>query len=228
MMTPDHGVAAVLYGPSRAYAKVAAGVPVELVEKTDFPFGDTVQITVNPESSVAFPLLFRVPKWTQRATATVNGKPVPVKPDAEGFSRIDRTWKAGDQVSLTFPMRVTVTQRETTDGSPFASVSYGPLLMALDIPVKDGDPNATAPDARYAFAIPAAAKPAATHRPLVRPWNWKTSPSPVNVTISAVPTEFEPNTDIPRKAIATGAPEEIRLVPFGSTYFRISMFPVVP
>ena len=63
MATRDNGLAATCYGPCKVSALVADRVPVQLVCKTDYPFNETIEITVKPEREAKFPLLFRIPGW---------------------------------------------------------------------------------------------------------------------------------------------------------------------
>ena len=50
------------------------GVPVTVAVDTDYPFRETLAITVRPERSAAFPLVLRVPAWAEGATVRVGGR----------------------------------------------------------------------------------------------------------------------------------------------------------
>ncbi len=63
MATRDNGLAAVCYGPCKVSALVADHVPVELVCKTNYPFNETIEITVKPAREATFPLMLRIPGW---------------------------------------------------------------------------------------------------------------------------------------------------------------------
>ena len=126
--TADGGVAAIAYGPSRVDTTVSSGVAVEVVQETDYPFGDTVTLHVNPAEAATFPVVVRVPGWCEDATATVNGEPVDGM-KAGTFVRIDREWQPGDTVHLTFPMKV----RTSTWINGSVGVERGPLTFGLDI-----------------------------------------------------------------------------------------------
>ena len=55
------------------------------------------------------------------------------------YIRIERTWRAGDVVELTLPMKVTVRVWEKNKNS--VSVNYGPLTFSLkidDYPTSEG------------------------------------------------------------------------------------------
>jgi uncharacterized protein len=55
MRTPDHGLAAVAYAPSEVRF-TAHGVPVRVRLETDYPFRDTLELTVTVDKPVRFPL----------------------------------------------------------------------------------------------------------------------------------------------------------------------------
>jgi uncharacterized protein len=72
--TADGGLAALVYGPSEVNWTVAGGMPVRILEETDYPFEETVRFRIQPEEPVAFPLRLRVPGWARSATARLNGE----------------------------------------------------------------------------------------------------------------------------------------------------------
>ncbi|HLY59823.1 MAG TPA: beta-L-arabinofuranosidase domain-containing protein [Terriglobia bacterium] len=128
MATPDHGLVAVTYGPSQVTSQVRSGVRVTIEEETAYPFKGEIQLTVNPITSVDFPLLLRIPAWADGAKITVNGKSAErVRPGQ--FHRIERTWKKGDKVVVTLPMRV----RASTAFNNSVVVERGPLVFSLMI-----------------------------------------------------------------------------------------------
>jgi DUF1680 family protein len=51
---------------------VLRGMQVHIVEETDYPFRDTICLTVNPASELSFPLQLRIPAWAAGATLRVN------------------------------------------------------------------------------------------------------------------------------------------------------------
>ncbi|MBZ5514680.1 MAG: glycoside hydrolase family 127 protein, partial [Acidobacteriia bacterium] len=126
MATHDGGLAAVAYAPSQVSARVADGVDVAIVEDTDYPFRNTVRLTVYPTSPAKFPLVLRIPAWADGATIIAQGeKEADVKPNS--FHTISREWKSGDVVELVFPMNLNVTRwyRDSV------VVNRGPLVFSL-------------------------------------------------------------------------------------------------
>ena len=132
MATQDNGLAAVLYAPSSVTAKVGdAGNEVTVEQSTAYPFDGTINFKISAKTPTAFPLLFRTPGWAMTVDLAVNGEDVGVdfKPDA--YVRVERTWKDGDTVRLTFPMPIRV--RTWTENKNAVSVYKGPLAFSLKI-----------------------------------------------------------------------------------------------
>ena len=79
--------------PRRAFA--SRGVPVAVAVDTDYPFRETLAITVRPERAVRFPLVLRVPAWAEGATVSVG-----------------RRRRAADEGGLAPPARARVERRD--------------------------------------------------------------------------------------------------------------------
>jgi hypothetical protein len=250
MATSDQGLAATLYGPCTVSARAGPDTSVKLACQTEYPFRQTIRVTVTPERSVCFPLYFRIPGWCTKPQITVNGGRLETAADGKGFVRISRQWAKGDTIGLAFPMSVRVTRGFETEYPastrqyfgfkpdavfqrrrwPYQSISYGPLLFALAIP--DRDPNTPAPDARWQYAMDNEARRngddiAVERRPMPAAWNWPLD-APLALTVPARSFDWKP-TDaqaLPSAPVDGDKAETIRLVPYGCTKFRVSMFPV--
>lgn len=131
MATTDGGLATMLYAANETKAKVAGGKTVTLTEITDYPFDETVTLTVGIDSPAAFPLYLRIPAWAKGATVKVNGKKQAAADAAGRYVRINRTWKNGDKVQLTLPM--TLTADFWRQNKESVSLNYGPLTLSLKI-----------------------------------------------------------------------------------------------
>lgn len=252
MATQDNGLAATCYGPCKVTAMAADRVPVEITCRTDYPFNETIEMIVEPGKEAAFPISFRIPGWCDRPELNVNGSGVPSEPDAKGFVRVERVWRPGDAVRLRLPMTVVVATgrdinepgpysgehratvvkippEDAVDGAPYATVSYGPLLLALPIP-DTTDANTPDAAARWQFALDVQNPDIKVQRrAMPSRWNWPLA-SPLVLTANAVAINWSPNLQSPRlpdHPIARQATaQRISLVPYGCTKFRISMFPV--
>jgi hypothetical protein len=252
MATYDNGLAATCYGPCKVTALAANRVPVVITCKTDYPFNETIEISVEPAREAAFPLDFRIPGWCTAPVLGVNGSIVAIERNPRGFARVHRTWKPGDTVRLHLPMtaslrtgrdaapgapydgahratRVTIPEENSTRGVPYASVSYGPLLFALPIP-DTADANTPDPSARWRFALDVQ-EPNFTIERAAMPakWDWPLA-APLKLRANVVEVAWNPDPKAPRLPLLPAAKrrslERVTLIPYGSTKFRISMFPV--
>lgn len=127
MTTPDGGIAVAAYAPSRAEF-TSSGVKVSVSLDTDYPFRDTLALTIAPERAARFPLVLRVPGWAGGATVRVDSGPlVRMKPGT--LHRIEREWSGRSDVTIRFPMdaRVSVRYNEAV------AIERGPLVYALKI-----------------------------------------------------------------------------------------------
>ena len=204
----EGGLAATLYAPNTLETELD-GCAVRIETKTDYPFNETLAMTVSPAKPLAFPLRLRVPEWCANPRFAVNGTAQDLAVGADGFAVIDREWKAGDTVSLTFPMSPKVeTMRDFNDGGkPYCSLVYGPLLFAYGLPEKDE--NTPAPGARTDWRLDptrAAADAQVVRTPMPAKWDWPLA-APVRL-----------------KAKASDG-TTLELIPYGCAKLRISMFP---
>jgi uncharacterized protein len=234
MATRDGGLAATCYGPCKVSALAGEHVPVELICKTDYPFNETIEITVKPGKEAKFPLLLHVPGWCQQAAIAVNDAEVKATADAEGFVRVERTWKAGDKITLELAMSPVVATGKDANagGAPYATVSYGPLLFALAIP-DTTDANTPDPAAKWQYALDAVVnQPGAItfepRQPMPAKWDWPLD-CPLKLKANVVAFDWKPTLEkgLPAEpVVAQGKVESITLVPYGCTKLRVSMFPV--
>lgn len=132
--TNGNGLLAAMYAPSEVTAKVGKGVEVTITEETDYPFDDVVTLKISPKQAVAFPLSLRIPGWCKRASIELNGKRLSLAPKPGEIVLIERTWKSGDVVKVTFPMEVETKTWSQRPGT--LSVYRGPLAYSLKIDEK--------------------------------------------------------------------------------------------
>jgi uncharacterized protein len=133
------------------------GEPVEIVQKTDYPWSGKIGVTVSPKTAREFALRVRIPAWTRGKvlpsdlyryedatpaewTLSVNGKAVDAKL-IEGFAVLDRQWKPGDVVELDLPMsvrRVLANEQIEYDRGRVA-IERGPLVYCVEGADHDGN-----------------------------------------------------------------------------------------
>ena len=128
MASPDGGLVAAAWAPCRVEA-TTRGVPVRVDVETDYPFRNTIAVTVTPSGTVRFPLRLRVPAWATGAMVRIGtGPEEPMKPGT--LHLVDRQWPAGPTaLTLTFPMKPVATIRY----NEAVAIERGPLVYALRI-----------------------------------------------------------------------------------------------
>ncbi len=253
MKTPDDGIAAAAYAPSRA-TFTSRGVPVTVALDTDYPFRETLAITVAPERPVTFPLVLRVPAWAEGATVRIGSDAAePMK--AGSLHRIEREWSGRESLAIRFPMKPVVSVRY----NDAVALERGPLVYSLKIGEEWTRVNADKPHRELPhgdFEV----------RPAT-PWNYALVADPANPAATAV-FEERPVGDKPfspegagviahakgrklpnwklahgwagevsppdqawadRSRTVTAEPvEDLALIPYGCTNIRITEFPRTP
>ena len=254
MTAHDGSPVAMLYGPCTLKTTID-DVPVRIESVTGYPFEESITMKVRATREVEFPMGLRIPGWCKDPKIAVRGHAVAVAPDEHGFVWLNRKWGPNDTIRLSFPMKPdVVTGRETPipvitrtlDGSssyhtraltkrddvssPFAYVTYGPLLFAL--PLADKTPNEPVEGEKWNYAldlIPVEAqRRIEVHcHEMKRPWNWSLD-APIKLVVDArrfdwAPTMTQP---LPPEPVDGGDTTRITLVPYGCTKFHITLFPV--
>jgi DUF1680 family protein len=126
----NDGIAVNLYAASKAKIKMD-GYSVNLSQETDYPNSGHIVLKIDPSQPSTFALKFRIPKWCKGTQISVNGKLEPVKNVPDQFAVVERNWKAGDQVTLDFPMEWRLVKGTKRQAGRVA-VMRGPLLFCLN------------------------------------------------------------------------------------------------
>lgn len=129
LASPDNGLAIAMYGACTTKAKVGNGVDVTLVEETNYPFEESVSITVKTSGRVNFPLYLRIPAWCKNASVAINGVKEGISLIPGKYLYISRQWKDGDKVVLDLPMELSLDRWATNQNS--VSLNYGPMTFSL-------------------------------------------------------------------------------------------------
>ena len=241
MATPEGGLAAALYAPSKVTAEVAHGTgKVEIAEDTAYPFNGDVRFSLTASKPVRFPLVLRVPGWCGAPSVTVNGRSVAVPASGRGWLTINREWRAGDRPAIHFPMKIAVKRWAANRDS--ASVQRGPLTYSLKIgedwkayPTEGWPAYEVYPSSAWNYGLIVAggirvAKE--TDQIAGQPFAQAAAPIELKMKARRISAWRQESNglvgELPQSPAATDAPvEEITLIPMGCARLRISAFPVV-
>ena len=117
---------------------------ITLKQETGFPYTETSRITIlkapSPSGRAgggAFPLLVRYPGWVKpgQFSVTVNGQPVSIISGPSSYVAIDRQWKKGDVVDVTFPMHNSI--KYLPNEPQYVALMHGPILLGMKTGTED-------------------------------------------------------------------------------------------
>ena len=144
-LTADYGISAWmrdagnlyvnLYVPSTVKASFG-GHAVTVTQTGDYPAGDTSTLTLTLKAPARFGVKLRIPGWAGPGTRiSINGKPAATALTPGQFATVERTWRDGDTVAITFdmPLRLEPLNEAHPD---MVALMTGPVVL---FPVEDGN-----------------------------------------------------------------------------------------
>lgn len=130
-----------LYGGVTAKLALNGG-RLTYVEESDYPWGGTIRVRVEPEHPMHVVLKLRVPDWAEAGVRVeIGGAPVAVTVQ-RGYLTLDRTWAAGDTITLHLPMvpRRTFAHPAVSADAGRVALERGPLVYCAEGPDNPGGP----------------------------------------------------------------------------------------
>lgn len=106
----------------------------KLKQETSFPEQGNVTFTVLASPVSETGLHIRYPSWAADGVVLkINGRLVQVRQKPGSYIVLNRKWKVGDKVELTYPMKLHLVP--TNDNPNIAAISYGPIVLAGEMGV---------------------------------------------------------------------------------------------
>ena len=107
-----------------------------LKQETAFPYAESSKITITSGKG-EFPLLVRYPGWVKPGafSVKVNGKAVDIITGPSSYVTIDRQWKKGDVIEVSFPMHNSV--KYLPNVPQYIALMHGPILLGMKTGTED-------------------------------------------------------------------------------------------
>ena len=107
-----------------------------LRQETAFPYAETSRITITSGKG-EFPLLVRYPGWVKPSSfeVKVNGQPVQIITGPSSYITINRKWKKGDIIDITFPMHNSI--KYLPNEPQYIAMMHGPIMLAAKTGTED-------------------------------------------------------------------------------------------
>jgi DUF1680 family protein len=132
--TNERGVWVHLYHNADLTWHLPNGTGLKVQQLTEYPWKDTVDFTITPESAAEFSLFLRVPSWSARTSILVNGESAKVEAKAGEYVEVRRQWAPGDRVRLKLDVqpRLTTSNPLVRENVGRVAVERGPLVYCLE------------------------------------------------------------------------------------------------
>jgi uncharacterized protein len=131
--TSEDGIYVHLYDNSVLDWHLESGLPIQVQQKTNYPWDGDIQLTVKPSEPADFTVHLRIPGWARNVKVAVNGKPVEGVQPGE-YLAIHRRWSPGDVATLNLPMTAEVisSNPRVAENLGRVAVQRGPVVYCLE------------------------------------------------------------------------------------------------
>ena len=216
-----------------------SGCLVSIEVEADYPFRETVQITLECSAPLAFPLRLHIPSWTQGATIQIGNQREII--EESGWYCLQREWSGTEKLLLHFPMRLQVQTRYHKS----IALERGPLVYALRIDEEWKQVRGELPHAdwevypkgpwNYALEIdpmhPEHHCRLALHEVGTCPFSPEGAPISLHLRGKQVPIwrlEQHAAGQLPESPVHSDQLwEDLTLIPYGCTNLRVTEFPLL-
>ena len=137
-ITADYGISSYFHSPRGVYVNLYVPSQVTwrqgsarctLTQRTQYPITSETGMELQLDRAQQFTMMLRIPAWAGPKTrVSVNGRSVAEQPTPGKFFPVERTWKNGDRIEITFDM---TTRLEAVDPQHSNTVALltGPLTL---------------------------------------------------------------------------------------------------
>lgn len=126
----EDGIVLNFYLNGHLSAQTPSGKIAKFDIKSDYPYGNSVKITVNCEEEL-FDLALRIPEWSKNTEIKVNNEDIPAE---NGYKHIKKSWKTGDIVEIEFDSRIFRIDppEDSLYKNDYVALRKGALMLAID------------------------------------------------------------------------------------------------
>ena len=105
-------------------------------QETAFPYGEASTITIE-KGKGQFALKVRRPSWVADGQfhVMVNGKAVNAAAGADGYVAVNRKWKKGDVVEVSYPMHTSIVPLQNEE--QYVAFMHGPIVLGMKTGTED-------------------------------------------------------------------------------------------
>ena len=109
---------------------------ITLRQETQFPYGEDCKM-VTEKGSGRFTLKLRYPGWVNEGEfqVKVNGTPIAITAKPQSYVSIDRKWKKGDCIQITFPMHNSIEHMPNVP--QYIALLHGPITLGMETGTED-------------------------------------------------------------------------------------------
>lgn len=110
---------------------------ISIEQTTKFPYQNSTDLVLKLKKSETFSMNIRCPEWAENFEISINGKMQKIEVKPSSYVVLNRKWKSGDQISVTF--KTSTHLENLPDGSNWSAFVNGPIVLAAKTSNKDLD-----------------------------------------------------------------------------------------
>ena len=130
----DDGLWLHLYGSNRVNTTLPDGSTFSLTQQTDYPWNESIRITIDAAPAHEVSLMLRIPGWAKEATLSINGEASDLPLIPQSYVEVKRRWQTGDVLDLRLPLspRVIKAHPKAEEIRNHVAIMRGPIVYCLE------------------------------------------------------------------------------------------------